>query len=139
MSLLLLLATLGPPASAEPPACVGEGCREVASDAARVGRSPDLLVGSCSYSTARLIERVLRKGTVHTFVGHLRPAERLENKVAAPFVVGPEGVRVLANARLDELVGRVPPGERAVQVVGRILEEHGVRYFVITEVVSPSS
>lgn len=139
MSLLALIASLSLTAAAEPPSCAGADCAGSASHATRVGRTPDLLSGSCSYSTARLIERVLRKGTVQTYVGRLRPAERLENKVAAPFVLGPDEVRVLANARLDELVADAPAGERVVQVVGRVLEEHGVRYFVITEVVPPSS
>ncbi len=121
-------------------ACPGKNCEdcahadeaEAASDPAACAKKAELVGGSCSYSTGMMAQRVLSEGRPWTFTGTLvESGGRLDSHVAAPFVVGPEKVNVIANEVLESLTSSGAHGGR-VGLEGRVLEVEGVKYFVVT-------
>lgn len=97
-------------------------------DAAACAKKASLVGSACSFSTGMMASRVLEQGESFSYTGTLREAdEPLASKVAAPFVVGPEGMRVIAN----EVVENAEAGQR-MSFTGKALEVDGVKYFVVT-------
>jgi hypothetical protein len=91
------------------------------------------LVGaSCSYSTGLMARRVLDQGAPFSRVASLTGTlEVLESHVAAPFVVGEEGYRVIANELVQALADGGHLHDR-LTLTGKWLEVDGVRYVVLT-------
>ncbi|MCA9569267.1 MAG: hypothetical protein KC656_15570 [Myxococcales bacterium] len=117
-------------------ACPGKGDTTTASahvdaaspDAASCAKKAALVGSACSYSTGMMASRVLEQGKDFTYTGTLRKAdEPLASKVAAPYTVGPDSIRVIAN----EVVETASPDARTTWT-GKTLEVDGVRYFVVT-------
>lgn len=98
------------------------------ADASACAKKASLVGSACSFSTGMMASRVLEQGTAFTYTGLLREAaEPLASKVAAPFVVGPDAIRVIAN----EIVEDAQTDERMTWT-GKTLEVDGVTYFVVT-------
>lgn len=120
-------------------ACPGKGGDTTASadaekaahatvDAAACAKKASLVGSACSYSTGMMASRVLEQGKAFTYTGTLKEASTpLASKVAAPFEVGPESIRVIAN----EVVESASVAER-MNWQGKVLEVEGVKYFVVT-------
>lgn len=119
-------------------ACPGKGATAAADtsmdashasvDAAACAKKASLVGSACSYTTGMMASRVLEQGKVFSYTGTLSEAdEPLASKVAAPFTVGPEAIRVIAN----EVVETATPAER-MNWSGKLLEVEGVKYFVVT-------
>lgn len=104
-------------------------------------RSAYMGLGNCSWSTAQMAERVLHEGAPYTFVGTVLPSDnQLESKVAAPFRIGPEAdIHVVANEVLDELDPTKAITALRLELQGKLLEVDDVQYFVVTQIVKPSS
>jgi hypothetical protein len=101
---------------------------ESKADASACAKKASLVGSACSYSTGMMASRVLEQGKSFAYTGTLQEAaEPLSSKVAAPFVVGPESIRVIAN----EVVETASVGER-MNWSGKVLEVDGVKYFVVT-------
>jgi len=122
-------------------ACPGKTCEDCdhaevkaeASDPAACAKKAELVGGSCSYSTGMMAQRVLSEGRPWTFTGTLvESRSRLDSHVAAPYVVGPEKVNVIANEVLEVLTSAGAQSGR-VGLEGRVLEVDGVKYFVVTK------
>ncbi len=94
------------------------------------------LVGSaCSYSTGMMASRVLEQGKDFSYTGTLQKADApLASKVAAPYTIGPDAIRVIAN----EVLEGADLDARATWT-GKTLEVDGVVYFVLTSVTDQSS
>ncbi|MCB9682467.1 MAG: hypothetical protein H6733_13465 [Alphaproteobacteria bacterium] len=103
----------------------------VEDDAAMVSQEPQHLGTNCSYVTGLMLRRVLDRGEPVTLVASLRAAEDLDTEVAAPYVVGPEDYRVLANAVLDKVVAGLSSPDSSLEITGRTLTRQGVRYLAI--------
>ncbi|MEZ4316019.1 MAG: hypothetical protein R3F61_00875 [Myxococcota bacterium] len=98
-------------------------------DAAACAKKADLVGAACSYSTGMMASRVLEQGKSFTYTGRLTPTnEVLASQVAAPFLVGPEKVRVIAN----EVVESASATDARMTWTGKLLEVDGVQYFVVT-------
>lgn len=98
-------------------------------DAAACAKKAALVGSSCSYSTGMMASRVLDQGKVFTYTGTLRASDaKLESQVAAPFVIGPTGIHVIAN----EVVEAVADPAARMTWTGKVLEVDGVQYFVLT-------
>ena len=108
-------------------------------DPSACAKRSELVGGACSYTTSLVAERVLAEGKAWTFEGHLVASPNaLDSRVAAPFVVGPESVHVVANEVLEALVAS---GSSLTRVIleGHRLEVDGWKYFVITSYRVPAT
>ena len=90
-------------------ACPGSSTATVTAsaekDPAACAKKAELVGSNCSYSTSMMARQVLDDGRPYAFAGTLAPAPAaLSSHVAAPYTIGPDGVRVVANELLDELV-----------------------------------
>ena len=115
-------------------ACPGKDDSTTASmkshkvDASACAKKAALIGGSCSYSTGMMLSRVIEQGKSFAYTGMLQQADKpLLNQVAAPFQVGPDQFRVIAN----EVVETAALDER-LNLTGKVLEVDGVTYFVVT-------
>jgi len=127
----LALACPGKTASADEDVhqAVEKGQSHTSLDAAACAKKAALVGGSCSYSTGMMASRVLEQGKNFTYTGTLVPTDEvLPSQVAAPFVAGPQHVRVIAN----EVVESASDSESRMTWTGKLLEVEGVRYFVVT-------
>lgn len=103
-----------------------------AADPAACAKKAELVGGNCSYTTGMMAQRVLSEGKPWTFTGRLvKDDNALDSHVAAPFVVGPDRVHVVANEVIETMSASGATASR-VTVEGRLLEVDGLRYFVIT-------
>ena len=106
----------------------GAHAKHASADASACAKKASLVGSACSYSTGMMASRVLEQGEAFTYTGTLREASSpLASKVAAPFQVGPEAIRVIAN----EVVESASPSDR-MDWSGKVLEVEGVKYFVVT-------
>ncbi|MCB9675972.1 MAG: hypothetical protein H6737_12690 [Alphaproteobacteria bacterium] len=97
-------------------------------DATACAKKAELVGAACSYSTGMMASRVLEQGKSFSYTGKLTPTdEALASQVAAPFVVGPEKVRVIANEVVESA-----QGHDRMTFQGKVLEVDGVQYFVVT-------
>jgi hypothetical protein len=104
----------------------------VKADPAECAKKAELMGGSCSYTTGMMAQRVLADGKAWSYSGTLVAAsEGLTSHVAAPYVVGPEKVRVVANEVLEGLTSAQAQAGR-VSLEGKLLEVDGVKYYVLT-------
>lgn len=95
-------------------------------------KKADLVGANCSYSTGMMAQRVIAEGAPYTFAGRLAAApNELDSHVAAPFVVGPEKIAVVANEVLEQITAADLQAQR-LNLQGRVLEVDGVKYFVLT-------
>ncbi len=102
------------------------------ADAAACAKKAELVGGNCSYSTGMMAQRVVAEGSPWTFAGSLAKADgELSSHVAAPYSVGPDGVRVVANEVLDNVADASMLDNR-LNLEGKVLEVDGVKYFVLT-------
>lgn len=120
-------ALVGPALACEPGAICGE-----AGAVERVSARAEHLSSACAYSTEVVLRQVVERGTAWSFVGRLRDAEPLASRVAAPYVVGPDQTRVVANAVLDEVIANRPLPSARLELEGRVLDLHEQRFFVVT-------
>lgn len=136
MRLLVLTIGIG---STSAYACPGKSSTAAASvaneqsvaslDATACAKKAALVGSSCSYSTGMMASRVLEQGKSFTYTGRLQPKEdKLESNIAAPFAIGAEGYRVIAN----EVLESVEDTDERMTWKGKILEVDGVTYFVVT-------
>jgi len=101
-------------------------------DPASCAKKAALVGGSCSYSTGMMAQRVIAEGTPWSFAGTLSATEdALASRVAAPFSVGPDAVRVIANEVLESIADAGLTDAR-INLEGRLLDVDGVQYFVLT-------
>lgn len=99
---------------------------------AACAKKAELVGANCSYSTGMMAQRVVAEGAPFTYAGRLAQAEgELASHVAAPFVVGPEKISVVANEVLEQLTTAGVVASR-LQLEGKLLEVDGVKYFVLT-------
>lgn len=80
-----------------------------------------------------MIGRVLDKGEDWSLEGVLRGASPLAHDVAAPYVVGPDDTRVLANAVLDRVATSAAEPGQMLRMTGKRLVHQGVAYVVLVE------
>jgi len=100
-----------------------------ALDAAACAKKASLVGSACSYTTGMMASRVLEQGKVFSYTGTLKAVEGgLESQVAAPYLIGPSGIRVIAN----EVVESVTQPDARMTWSGKVLEVDGVEYFVLT-------
>lgn len=98
-------------------------------DAAACAKKASLVGAACSYSTGMMASRVLEQGKSFTYTGRLTATDEvLDSQVAAPFVVGPDKMRVIAN----EVVESASTTDGRMTWQGKVLEVDGVQYFVVT-------
>lgn len=99
-------------------------------DATACAKKASLVGSSCSYSTGMMASRVLEQGKSFSFTGRLQAEEeKLESNVAAPFAIGADGYRVIAN----EVLESVADTEARLLWKGKVLEVDGITYFVVTD------
>lgn len=109
------------------------------SDPTSCAKKPGLVGANCSYTTGMMAQRVLAEGTPWSFTGSLTATDNaLGTHVAAPYIVGPDKVNVVANEVLESLTEQGLQSGR-VGLEGRKLEVDGVTYFVLTSYSVPSS
>ncbi len=136
LRIAVLSATLVLPAAAF--ACGGDKAQghakveAAAVNPAACAKKAELVGSNCSYSTGMMAQRVVAEGAPFTFAGKLAASEaELASHVAAPFVVGPEKIAVVANEVLEQLTTAGVVASR-LQLEGKLLEVDGVKYFVLT-------
>ena len=118
-----------PSAADEVHHAVNKGQSHTSLDAAACAKKAALVGGACSYSTGMMASRVLEQGKNFTYTGALVPTDEvLPSQVAAPFIVGPQHVRVIAN----EVVESASDSQSRMTWTGKLLEVEGVQYFVVT-------
>jgi len=123
----------GPSAWAEP--CEGEDCAEdvPADNVVKPTRELSLIGSSCSYSTASMLKLAFHHGETWTYMGPLeRVHDRLSNRVAAPWVAGERGPRLIANQLMADPYVDQSTASSSFELIGRIYAEHGQRYVVVT-------
>lgn len=99
---------------------------------AACAKKADLVGSGCSYTTGMMAQRVMAEGGAYSFAGSLVSAgAELASHVAAPYIVGPDGTRVVANEVLEDIT-EAGLTEGRVNLEGKMLEVDGVRYFVVT-------
>ena len=102
-----------------------------AANPAACAKKAELVGSGCSHTTGMMAQRVLAEGAPYTYAGTLVKADsELTSHVAAPFVVGPDKIRVVAN----EVLEGFSAGDQRVSLEGKLLEVDGVKYFVLTQV-----
>lgn len=105
---------------------------EAPKDPSACAKKAELVGGNCSYTTGMMASRVLSEGKPWTFTGKLvKDDNALDSHVAAPFVVGPERVHVVANEVVEGMSTSGATTGR-VTVEGKMLEVDGLRYLVVT-------
>jgi hypothetical protein len=103
---------------------------------AQVATRAALVGGNCTYSTEMMIRQVLDHGQAWTIRAAMRPAEPLPSKIAAPYVIGPDDTRVLANRLLDDAVEQLGEGHRALGLRGKSMLVQGQEFLVVTSIVA---
>lgn len=108
---------------------------ETEEEALLPATSEELMGMGCSLSTESMLRTVHNKGRQWTYTGRMERTDvELPSAVAAPFVVGARKARVLSNKVLEQLMtslGETP--NEPVTLRGRLLDQRGIRYFVVTE------
>lgn len=122
-------SALACPGKSATAAATAQGEQSVASlDATACAKKASLVGSSCSYSTGMMASRVVEQGKSFTFTGRLQSKEdKLDSNVAAPFAIGPQSYRVIANEVLESV-----DTQARMTWKGKILEVDGVTYFVVT-------
>ena len=130
-TVLFWLVCVGGASASPTPERVEQGV--MAPDPAVGAHMAQLIGGNCTQTTGLVAKQVLDDGRPWAFTGRLVPTENdLHSEVAAPFAVGPNGVNVIANEVLEELL-RFDLADDRLALEGRVLGVDGVQYFVVTD------
>lgn len=109
------------------------------ADATACAKKASLVGANCSYTTGMMAQRVVAEGTPWSYTGTMASSDNaLSSHVAAPYVVGPDAVNVVATEVLESMIDQDLVSKR-VTLDGKKLEVDGVTYFVLTSYAVPAS